>query len=123
MILFLPSEHEAHVYVIRRGGPGNPVKIGFSMDPYTRMRQLQVGVPERLELVFCAPGGRDFEKHLHAIYEKERISGEWFTPSEYMAEGLKSQFLVSAWDALIKYATDDDTFDRTPPKRDDHEVA
>ncbi len=55
------------------------VKIGYTAnDPSARLRQLQTGHADRLELRGTTPGDREHEKRIHRRFAKYRISGEWF---------------------------------------------
>lgn len=65
------------VYVI--GGDGLPhVKIGTSINPRERLRQLQPGAPVRLELLWTVPGDSTLERQIHARLDAHRSYGEWF---------------------------------------------
>jgi len=60
---------------------GNAVKIGYTRDTdslISRIGDLQVGNPRRLELLFTIPGGRAGEKFLHKMLRSSRLCGEWF---------------------------------------------
>ncbi|MER6503708.1 GIY-YIG nuclease family protein [Streptomyces sp. NPDC001455] len=65
------------VYVI--GPPGsNRVKIGTSNNPEKRLKELQTGNPDRLEVLWSTPGGRELESMLHRAFAAYRVEGEWF---------------------------------------------
>lgn len=55
------------------------VKIGFSKDPRKRLRQLQTSNSNTLVLLGYIDGDRDMETHLHILFEKYKLSGEWFS--------------------------------------------
>ena len=70
------------VYFARAGKTG-PVKIGYAKDdPEKRVKYLQTGCPEQLEILYvinkCV---RTFEGFLHKEFAKYKIRGEWFTYS------------------------------------------
>lgn len=66
------------VYFIAASGTGN-VKIGFSADdPNKRLRSLQTGCPNELELLYSEPGAVADEKAYHALFAHLRVRGEWF---------------------------------------------
>ncbi len=71
------SSTNSFVYVIGPPGSGR-VKIGTSLNPQKRLKELQTGNPDRLEVLWAAPGGRDLESALHRTFSAYRIEGEWF---------------------------------------------
>jgi hypothetical protein len=77
----VPTTGESFVYVIAAGAEG-PVKVGFSADPDRRLRQLQTGHPERLEIFhrqgFDAALAPLMEKLVHKLMAPKRRQGEWF---------------------------------------------
>lgn len=54
------------------------LKIGYSKDPYKRLKELQTGNPIKLEMLLVMEGGFETEKALHDYYSKYRTEGEWF---------------------------------------------
>lgn len=56
---------------------GDKIKIGVSLDPDERLRQLKTGNPG-IEMVGHAPGGLPVERELHKRLADKRINGEWF---------------------------------------------
>jgi hypothetical protein len=71
----------AFAYVIRKTVSGH-VKVGVAADPRERLRDLQTGSSELLELVYaCAVKSNDanrVEKAAHDILRNKRLIGEWF---------------------------------------------
>jgi len=54
-------------------------KIGFSIDPVKRLRELKTGNPNILELKYTILDvPMSFEKHMHGVCERYRVDGEWF---------------------------------------------
>lgn len=74
----------SYVYFMSCGeGDSRRVKIGYSHDPKRRARKLQTGNPEIISLIAVVEAGnavsaKQFERHLHARYKNQRVSGEWF---------------------------------------------
>ena len=70
-----PNEDDDLVYFIRQSGF---VKIGVSADPEKRIRELQTGNPEPLELLHTEGGGYHREAELHQRFADLWVNGEWF---------------------------------------------
>ena len=75
---------DGFVYAIQAGGPGGPVKIGYSRNPWRRLRQLQTGNPAALRLLAAEPNAiPEDERRAHDAIKSfaEPLNGEWFTAS------------------------------------------
>lgn len=76
------------MYIYAIGTTGRRQKIGYSADPEVRLRTLQTGNPEPLQVQYIfeidEKYARKYEKFIHREYGHKRISGEWFdmTPEE-----------------------------------------
>ena len=70
----------SEVYAIRMGASG-PIKIGYSKDPVSRLKQMQTGCAEKLKIIGTMPGGKLEEKNIHMALSSEKLSGEWFNNS------------------------------------------
>lgn len=68
------------VYFIR-DDVNNRIKIGTSINPIGRLRNLQTGSSVRLRLMAMAAGGRKSEAINHEIFAQYRLAGEWFDDS------------------------------------------
>lgn len=72
------------MYVIAaQGSAEGPVKLGISLDPDQRLRELQTGHPKRLhvyhrELIEDDIRAGLFERLLHRDNHHTRLAGEWF---------------------------------------------
>lgn len=64
-----------HVYLI---SDGTYTKVGFSVDPYARLAQLQTAHPKTLELVAAFEAERYMEAVLHEELEAFHVRGEWY---------------------------------------------
>lgn len=66
------------VYLIR--GNDGRYKIGIAKNPKQRIRQLQTGNSDQLELIetYQSENARKIEGALHAFYSHGRMTGEWF---------------------------------------------
>lgn len=78
----LPDVDDLYIYAIREVETGN-LKIGISKNPHARLRQLQVGNSNKLEIAAIqeAPNRFADEQYFHREASKYRIHGEWFTSS------------------------------------------
>jgi len=65
------------VYVIGSADMA-PVKIGVTISPQSRLKQLQPGAMARLEVLWTTPGDTTLERTLHARFDEYRVYGEWF---------------------------------------------
>lgn len=65
------------VYAVQ-GSPGTPVKIGRSTNPLKRLRTLQTGSADTLDLLHVFPGHQDIERELHQRFAQWRHRDEWF---------------------------------------------
>lgn len=71
-----PKAHSG-VYVVRAKDSGN-VKVGHSGDVDWRLKSLQTGSWEELEIVFVIRGSRETERQIHEDFDHLHIRGEWF---------------------------------------------
>jgi hypothetical protein len=55
------------------------VKIGSSLEPLARLREIQTGHPFELKVEAVLPGGCEEEFDFHRRFAEERLKGEWFT--------------------------------------------
>ncbi|MEU2834963.1 GIY-YIG nuclease family protein [Streptomyces lavendulae] len=76
-----------YVYVIGSSG-STRVKIGTSVSPDKRLKELQTGNPDRLEVLWHTPGGRELEARLHQAFAAHRTEGEWFDFGDVQPIGL-----------------------------------
>jgi len=64
-----------YVYLVEGGGL---IKIGFTEDPTSRMRDLQAGSPVSLRLLALGRGDGNIERLFHSTFSTSRRHGEWF---------------------------------------------
>ena len=77
------AESGCCVYFVQQGANG-PIKIGRSnfSDIRVRVSSLQVGNPQKINLIGCFAAIPAYELVLHRIFEDARIRGEWYTPTQ-----------------------------------------
>ncbi|MHA2183072.1 MAG: GIY-YIG nuclease family protein [Promethearchaeota archaeon] len=68
-----------HIYLIQSTETGR-YKIGVSKNPHKRIKQLQTGSSEELNLInsFESEYYNKIEKGLHSTYSHLSVIGEWF---------------------------------------------
>ena len=67
------------VYFIFQEGDDTRCKIGKSLNPKYRLKQLQIGNPDKLELYETLDGYTQLENELHQRFDEQRIKNtEWF---------------------------------------------
>ena len=72
-----------------KDGPGfSCVKIGYTgqTSVYRRLDTLQTANPQKLTLLFDAPGTRPKESFLHSFFRPFKVRGEWFRPEKRLME-------------------------------------
>jgi hypothetical protein len=67
------------VYFIRAAN--GMIKIGYTREWWQRMKTLQSGHPEPLEMLVATRGDPVAEERLHAAFRRYRRGGEWFEPA------------------------------------------
>jgi len=75
-LLSFDRNHE-WVYLIEAQGTGL-VKIGISINPDRRVKQLQTTSPAKLRLVSAFYGTINCERRLHSRFAEHNVQGEWF---------------------------------------------
>lgn len=74
------SSDDGYVYFIR-SEKTHAIKIGYTAGRIeNRLNALQTAHPYKLEAIAVLRGSREYEKALHARFEKLRLEGEWFEP-------------------------------------------
>lgn len=68
------------VYFAHRESDGL-IKIGCSVYPESRAKQLSSDLKTKVKIIGVAPGGFFEERSLHRRHAEHRIRGEWFSPS------------------------------------------
>lgn len=75
-------------------------KIGHSVDPTKRIKEVQTGCPYELKLIFMTKGSPALERKLHVKYDDLRLNGEWFSFTGELKESI-----LNAGSNLIKTKT------------------
>ena len=83
-----PKKHKGYVYFLQ-GQCGGAIKIGYSINPEKRLRELQTGYPDTLIILLMIPGSEASESALHRQFEASRLNGEWFRPDNLLIDKIK----------------------------------
>lgn len=78
------SASEGFVYVIHAVGT-NRIKVGHTLTPEARLKDLQTGSPFPLRMLACWPGSVTIERRIHTALAEFRQAGEWFAPPPFIA--------------------------------------
>lgn len=95
----------SYIYIVGASKDG-PVKIGLSVDPERRRRQLQTGYPEPLQVFHTEEVESDWVQIMEGIIHREnrhkRLKGEWFRMSVEDA-------ILEIRHAMIRFGTEVET--------------
>jgi hypothetical protein len=85
--------NNTYIYIIKN--KNNQIKIGYSKNPFKRLKQLQTANSEKLELLAFFYANKVIEKRLHKMFYFDKKMGEWFNLSpaklEYLLDYLKER--------------------------------
>ncbi len=80
------SFKDQHVYFMRNHA-NDEIKIGISIHPEIRRRQIERLVHADVSILRILPsGGRTLETELHEQFKDHRVVGEWFNPAPELLE-------------------------------------
>ena len=65
-------------YIYAIGSENGAVKIGYSVDPKSRLPFLRTGHPGKLTLLGAVDAVRSQEAEIHKLLSRWHVSGEWF---------------------------------------------
>lgn len=82
------KQPKGYVYFIQ-GKCGGAIKVGYSVNPEGRLRELQTGYPDTLMILLMIPGTQSTERALHKEFEAAKLKGEWFRPDAAVIERIK----------------------------------
>ena len=70
------------------------IKIGYSNDPEKRIKSLKTSIPENISILKVINGSRIEEKQIHKMFDKYRITGEWFYENKEILEFIKRDVYI-----------------------------
>jgi len=59
-------------------GSENLVKIGSSVNPQNRIKELEIGNPQKMYLIAAFANMGNIESEMHKKFDHLRVRGEWF---------------------------------------------
>lgn len=68
---------------------GGPIKIGITVHPRKRLKEMQAVNPFELRFVALQRGTFFEEKQYHKQFANQRLHGEWFGPSQKLSDLVK----------------------------------
>lgn len=75
----LPADRSSYGYVYFIGrNYEEPVKIGFSLNPWARAKELATGNPDEMSVLAAIKAPRDCEREIHELLASFRRKNEWF---------------------------------------------
>lgn len=74
-----------YVYFISNG-VDNKIKIGFSLNPWARAKELSTGNPKKLSVLFTFRGSKKDEKEMQSVLQPFRLHKEWFKLPDHITE-------------------------------------
>lgn len=77
----IEESKSSNVYFIQ-SELGGPIKIGVSVDPKSRMAEIQRMSPFKLRILKTIEGDYSAESALHKRFSHLRLHGEWFEPAD-----------------------------------------
>lgn len=81
-----PSRDVGFVYFLKTG---RTVKIGFSRDPFSRVRGMSTSLADNVNWMFALKGTRAQEKQLHVRFAAYHQKGEWFRMGEPLERAIR----------------------------------
>ena len=79
-------EAQGYVYFLR---VGERVKIGFSIDPFTRATELRTAISEPIICLAAIRATQKCERRVHELFSEYRLEGEWFVYGRKLARFLE----------------------------------
>jgi len=76
---FKDEKYDDHLYFI--SDENYRIKIGRSINPEKRLKELQTGCPTNLKIEFVIYNKGCLEKKFHNCFKEIQLTGEWFTYS------------------------------------------
>lgn len=98
--------YRGYVYFV--GGATGDVKIGYSRNPWARIKELQTANPEKLSVVATIRTTEVSERRVPELFERERVNGEWFKRSPVIVKAIKAirSKSVKSPDDLFSYVAE-----------------
>jgi len=79
------KRYKGYVYFIQ-GQHGGAIKIGYSVNPQKRLKELQTGYPDTLKILVMLPGNEYTRDIFHRQLKESRLNGKWFKPDNLVID-------------------------------------
>jgi hypothetical protein len=76
----------SHVYIVRAGSAGRPIKIGVTERLESRMDEIRAGCPDDIATLVVFHGTEVHESILHTRFAELRLHHEWFRSEGALAK-------------------------------------
>lgn len=76
---YATKEHEGYVYLIGTGLNDETVKIGYSLNPWSRAKEISVGNHKELIVLMTFRGFKKDERQVHQQLKDHKGKNEWFS--------------------------------------------
>ncbi len=78
---------EGYIYFVQSGD--GPIKIGWSANVESRMKELKTGNPVKLQLLGSFSGSQEVEYFCHKIFKEIAVDREWFSPDPILIDFIR----------------------------------
>lgn len=82
------SPKEGYIYLIGSDF-SKPVKIGFSINPWARVKEIALGHPEAVKVLLSIKADQKLERQIHKALKEFQVRSEWFQINEAVLDCLR----------------------------------
>jgi hypothetical protein len=114
---------EGYVYIVGTEYT-KPVKVGFSVNPWARLKELTISHPEHLEVLLTFKADKKFESELHRNLKHCRVKNEWFQLSPDAVDSLilYSKAEINKEDLIVAIRSNSYLLRSSPEEEDEDET-
>jgi hypothetical protein len=102
----ISGDYRGYIYFIGEKG-GNTIKIGYSKNPWARVKDFQIGSPVKLSVIATVRTTEISEVHVHDLFKDQNIGGEWYRISDEISliiNKIQSKSILTCKD-IINYVS------------------
>lgn len=89
-----------HVYFVKPIGMDGPIKVGFSIEPLTRLSSFSTWSPFPLEIIGMVAGDLADETFLHQCFSHLHTHREWFLSSKELRQTIQTILAAGTVDVV-----------------------